>query len=532
MKAESIIGRFATSPSLLDERCPLGSLRLEMKPYLQPFERDLALRELRALLCPEDSVTEDRGYWIAHTNTPAEKLRARLTYWQRVGDHQLMPTLQKALELTQVGAAQLHQQNRLHRSRRLRYGPHNIHEYRGKFFPQLVRSLINISGLPEQSLVLDPMCGSGTAVFESAAAGHSAIGVDINPLSILISRAKALTLTFDPNRFHGVAHKHLSSIANSFVEPGTVWNSEDCAYLGSWFDAAALGEVASIISSINGIQEENYRELFRVCISNIIRSISWQRTADLRIRKELGEYVPGDAFKRFHNEVTTQADRLQPYLEVLNFKGKVGVDVRHGNAINLPTMFPTLHQSVDLLITSPPYANALPYIDTDRLSLIALGLLSRKDHKKIECDMIGSREITEAKRQKSWTDFLERRHELPQTIVSMIERLAAAYHTNETGFRRRNLPALLGKYYLAMRETMISTRKLMKPGAPAFFIVGNNSTTVNGNRTEIPTDRFLFDLGEKVGWRPKEQIPMELLVSRDIFRRNRGSAETILCFTA
>ena len=51
-------------------------------------------------------------------------------------------------------------------------------------------------------------------------------------------------------------------------------------------------------------------------------------------------------------------------------------------------------------------------------------------------------------------------------------------------------------------------------------------------KIEIPTDEFLFEIGSVVGWHPDEMIPMELLVSRDIFRDNRGSAETILCFRA
>lgn len=44
----------------------------------------------------------------------------------------------------------------------LRYGPHGAHEYRGKFFPQLVRALLNIAAVKRGDVVLDPMCGSGT----------------------------------------------------------------------------------------------------------------------------------------------------------------------------------------------------------------------------------------------------------------------------------------------------------------------------------------------------------------------------------
>jgi len=72
----------------------------------------------------------------------------------------------------------------------------------------------------------------------------------------------------------------------------------------------------------------------------------------------------------------------------------------------------------------------------------------------------------------------------------------------------------------------------MKPGAFGHYVVGNNSTEVDGEKIEIPTDHFLFGLGAAAGWTPVEQIPMELIASRDIFRENRGSSETILCFRA
>ena len=83
-----------------------------------------------------------------------------------------------------------------------------------------------------------------------------------------------------------------------------------------------------------------------------------------------------------------------------------------------------------------------------------------------------------------------------------------------------------------MLDAMRSARELMKPGAFGHYVVGNNSTEVDGTKIEIPTDHFLVALGAAAGWTPVETIPMELLVSRDIFRENRGTSETILCFRA
>ena len=105
-----------------------------------------------------------------------------------------------------------------------------------------------------------------------------------------------------------------------------------------------------------------------------------------------------------------------------------------------------------------------------------------------------------------------------------------ANHGGDVGFRRRNLPALLGKYFLDMLDAMSAQARLLRSGAPAFYVVGNNSTCLHGEKFCIETDRLLWELGERAGYRREELISMELLRSRDIFRVNHGSAESVLCF--
>ncbi len=531
MIARSIRERFAVPPPLLLSG-RTDSVTLEIKPYLQPFERELAMRELKALLNPGDEVGEEHGYWLARTDVSDETLRARLTYWQRVGRGSIEPTLQKALEFTQNGEVAASERSELHRARRLRYGPHDLHEYRGKFFPQLVRSLINISGIPEGSLVLDPMSGSGTTACEAIAAGMAAIGADLNPLSVLIASVKSSIPAINPKEFKKQAVDRVSKFRFDPTDPAKVWGEDDLRYLGMWFDQKSIADLASIVSEIGKIRSPVYRDFFRVCLSNIVRSVSWQKATDLRVRKEILPYDDGIAQERFLAEAQAQVDRIHPYLSVLKHNGPANVEIRRGNAVDVASIFPEYLEKVDLLVTSPPYATALPYLDTDRLSLIVMGLLSRKRHGEAERDMVGTREVSERERREAWVAYEVRKCELPREISAMIDQIGEKNHGEGVGFRRRNLPALLGKYFLSMLDAMSSARKLMKPGSFGYYVVGNNSTEVAGEKMEIPTDRFLFELGAAAGWTPVEQIPMELISSRDIFRENRGSSETILCFRA
>ena len=528
--AESIKKRFSEYPSLLlasDE----AAIKLELKPYLQPFEEILAHRELKAVMKKGERCEQSGAYWLLYSDRPEDDFRGTLTYWQRVGRSVLSPTVQKAVELTQNGA----DIKTLHRSRRLRYGPHDIHEYRGKFFPQLVRSLITIAETPENGVVLDPMAGSGTTPCEAIAFGRSALAADLNPLSVLISTVKASIPTQDVERFEGSLLSWSKKAHFDSVEPSRIWGAHDLDYLQKWFDEAAISDLARLRAAIEEAAAGFEQSFLRVCLSNIVRSVSWQKETDLRVRKEIRPYKAGAAIERFTENLQDQLERIHAYLSVLPKRPEAPeLVIREGNSVNVDSLFEEFRGRVDVVITSPPYATALPYLDTDRLSLVVLGLLSRKGHREREADMIGTREVTERERLLQWQRFEARKRELPDAVVTLIDHIASHYHaeSDDVGFRRRNLPALLGKYFLDMLDAMRSARALMRRGGKGYYVVGNNSTEIRGERVEIATDEFLFAIGEAAGWKQLEAIDMELLPSRDIFRDNRGSKETILCFKA
>ena len=73
------------------------------------------------------------------------------------------------------------------------YASHNIHRYSGKFIPQIARSAIQLLSEPHE-IVFDPYLGSGTTALEAMLLERTCIGVDINPLAILISKVKTTVL--------------------------------------------------------------------------------------------------------------------------------------------------------------------------------------------------------------------------------------------------------------------------------------------------------------------------------------------------
>ena len=142
--------------------------------------------------------------------------------------------------------------------------------------------------------------------------------------------------------------------------------------------------------------------------------------------------------------------------------------------------------------------------------------------------MIGNREVTPRERKEYRAFYEGNRSRLPPDTRAMLERIDRLNKAGPAGFRRRNLSALLSKYFFDMREVMQETFTLLRPGGTMFLVVGNNRTTAGGERVEIRTADHLGEMAHGLGFRTVDDMAMEMLVSRDIFRKNAVPSERII----
>lgn len=525
-------------------------LKCRMKPYIQPFERQLALAELAHLSEAEPRTANDGEpealEWIVQTEVPAHALASRLSYWEVVTDEQPLLTDQVLREATAsvtrngiaLGQIERAVGLKLHDSipnrRSLRYGPHGLHEYRGKFFPQLVKALINISDVPEGGVVADPMSGSGTTLVETTLAGCHGLGLDMNPLSVFMGQTKCAALAAHPQELidtYDVVERKLSAMnpARTKLRYLSSLHEADREYLSNWFSTKAFAELDCISQTIPRVSSPVIRALLTLSLSNIIRDASWQKAADLRVRKEVRPDDEIHPIKDFLDEFKRAVKAVVSCAYQLRDKKLGTFDLQEGDARALDKLWKPWHGKVDAVITSPPYATALPYLDTDRLSLIYLGFLTRQGQRRRDYQMIGNREITEKMRQEYWQLFGKKKSKLPHAVVKLIEKIDRLNTGTGAGFRRRNLPALLSKYFFDMKEVLSGIGKILKPGAWAYVVIGDNHTVAGGEKVEIKTAGLLSEIAESVGLHPGEHMPMDMLVSRDIFKKNAVASETILC---
>jgi DNA modification methylase len=424
---------------------------------------------------------------------------------------------------------------------------HGIHDYKGKFYPQLVKSLLNYLGAQEGDVILDPFMGSGTTILEGYIANMIGVGIDLNPLAHQISKGKMICLSLSPDAMIEESGGLLQRIkeASSKVIGETpqdgLWaeqlpittvsmqddelmdlcrevaplpySAEEFKYLFSWFSPLILLKLFLVLREIEQVANERPKTLFRVLLSDIIRDCSQQDPHDLRIRRRRIPLRNAPVFELFRERVLETSKQLVAFLSTRKTCGVRDMDweCHYGDSRNLsilPSRYLTRDNSVDLSVTSPPYATALPYLDTDRLSLAFLRLANLRERRRLEDEMIGNREIVPSVRRKLEQDFLDHydASPLPIEVKQCIRKVYESNAAADVGFRRKNMGALLYKYFDDMRRSMAEVQRVLKPGARFALIVGNNVTKAGDEQVEILTDRYLGLIGESLGMRLVEEL--------------------------
>lgn len=529
----------------------MTTVRCRIKGYIQPFERTLALQELSAVAAATPYPVSDGDdlstEFDVTTTKPVRVLVDSLAYWELVSTTSTATTTRQSLRESTVNVVRngidldalkqllpFRYAVPLPNRRCLRYGTHGIHEYRGKFFPQLVRSLINISGTRAGGVIADPMSGSGTTLVEAALFGCRGLGLDMNPLSTYLGNTKCELLSADAKKLTTAYLRVRESVLapESRGRPRLAYlqclPQADQLYLRSWFGEEVLVGLDDIATIIRAVVYAPARNLMWISLSNILRSVSWQKDDDLRVRKEVRLDIEIDPKREFLEELARSVRAVLAFL----YQEQPADVPRHsivaGDARCCSKRWAEQKGRVDAVITSPPYATALPYLDTDRLSLCFLGLLPRPEHRRQDQQMIGNREVTEGLR-RAYLARLEREGALlPDSVRKLVKRIERLNHGTGAGFRRKNLPALLSNYFFDMRDVLRGVFDVLKPGGHAFVIVGNNHTIAGGTRVEIQTAKLLAEIGEQLGFEVQPSLSMDMLVSRDIFRKNAMATEEIL----
>ncbi len=402
-----------------------------------------------------------------------------------------------------------------------RYSTHGIHEYKGKFNPQIVHCMINLFGINEDSNVLDPFNGSGTTILECAHLGIHAEGTDINPMACFISNAKIDALSIDVT----AAKECTDDFFESYKGPRDSKKDSDdlrIEYLKKWIPEETLN-ILEDVRAFADKQEKGLQSLILTLTSDLIRDYSYQEPFDLRIRRRKTPMPETPLLQVLRENIEKNLRKIE---EIQLCLGPIKTE---NKAINCDIKITNPFGSAlfDAALTSPPYVTALPYIDTQRISLVWLGLCGADEIRDLEASLIGSREML-YKEKLAWNENMANNEaKLPEELYSLVCEMRLSLSDSD-GFRKQAVPVLLYRYLSDMKSMFLNVSKMLKTGAPYALIVGHNKTTLGGKQFFLNTPELLAKLAQSCGWIIEEIIPLETYKRYGINSKNAIGEESMI----
>jgi DNA modification methylase len=519
------------SESLLVLRKPLEQINIKIfpPPYkLWPYEAEIRKAEISHLIGVR--AQEEQNNILAAKINPLQidKLR-QLTFSHSFGAPSIHeePTWQAILENGDALKTSARKDPK--------YVTHGIHAYKGKFYPQLARSLFNLAGLSTGQKILDPFCGSGTVPLEAYLNGLEGMGFDMNPLAVKIAKAKTEIVLVDPylrDRLLALFQQRVAGLKPS--SDFSIFPKDSMKEMESWFPTKVIRKLAALLHAIRETPDVRIKDFLEVLLSNIVRDVSQQDPKDLRIRRRDKPIEDAPVFDLFLSHLADQRERLSKFASRSNkapckFRDahiwqKDSRDLSSFNSVGI------VKETLDAVVTSPPYATALPYIDTDRLSILLLCGVPSAERSQIEESLTGSREIRNGHRREL-ESTIERAmfSDVPsltaRALIAKVHRL----NTNaEVGFRRKNMAALLLRYFSDMTKVFRNLDVSLKPGASAFFVIGDNVTTAGDKELVIKSAEVLTETAEDIGWVICERIPITVTTENRRHAKNSITENEII----
>lgn len=517
--------RRATDEQILILKKPSCDTKIELVPveYKQwPYEKEISKLERKALCGQDTDVFSQKGAFD-------ENALKKLTFYKAYRINGIeSETWQHLLE---------HGDDDDNSSRKdPKYLTHGIHPYKGKFYPQLVRPLLNILNVPVNGNVFDPFCGSGTVALEAILNGYNAYGCDVNPIAVEIATAKNTifkVLPYEFEKFISAFKQELKLFDNADYDE--IYDKDALDEIKSWFPDSVISKMGFILSRIEMVPDERIRCFLKVILSSIIREISQQEPSDLRIRRRKNPIDDAPVIEMYEENLDKQVTKINTYYSIVNNSPEsIGTaEIWRGNSTDISSVRKHIPEDgIDIVITSPPYATALPYIDTNRLNMLVLKGYNSSKRVPIEAEMTGTREI-----KKSLREYYEEkiRQEDYESITSKTGRaiISKIYQQNidaEVGFRKKNMAALIYMYFRDMSDVIAGLNAVVKKDGYICIVIGDTKTTTGQEKVIIRTTEVLRETGKNMGWELIYDIPISVTLEKYLHMNNSITENNILVF--
>jgi len=366
------------------------------------------------------------------------------------------------------------------------YGP----PYKAKFHPRMIRALLNFAEVTPEEKTGDFMLGSGTLAVESVLSGIDTKGSDINPLTKPVVKAKIEALSLKPDLlleqikdfFKNLPHD--MEVAESSISPYALKLYREKKHI--------VNQCIFLNRHIRKVVKVEYLNFFLCALAHVI-SAAFKKRNKLDVVYELENEL-----KRMW-KIIYSLDKIK-FLHLPLGKAEVEIgDIRKIGWIP--------KDSVDLIITSPPYSTAIDYVKNDLAQLLLLELIN--DPKELDENMMGTQ------RKTSDIETLSKDITLSRPLISgepnrfqKLPKEAQKYILDLKNEGNMKTALRCYKFLYDMWDSIFHMHKILRNKGKCILIIGNNNFTVGGKKVEFRNGDFLEEiaLNKEIGfskWRRK-----------------------------
>ncbi len=363
------------------------------------------------------------------------------------------------------------------------YITHGYHRYPAKFIPQIVARLAE-KYTNEGDLIVDPFGGCGTTLVESKVMGRPSLGVDINPVAVLITKAKITPI--EPKKIEK-AFISLKKKLDTYNE-NTKVKAPQHERIDYWFKPEEKRKLAFIFAEISKIKDQDIQDFFFCGFSNILKNCSiWLQKSNKPTRDQ--NKKPSDPIQTFYKQVKMMMRGNARFCELLKEKNHLAISsqVYCTDARTIPVK----NNSVSLIVTSPPYVTSYEYADLHQLTAL-------------------------------WLDYTKNLSDFRKRFIG------TSYHSKKdlvlnSGLAEKIRSELLEKdkktaeevstYFSEMNQVFVEMKRMLKKGGKTCIVIGNTSLKgVEILNAEVFAEQ-LQNLGLKIVDIIKREIPSKNLPS-------------------
>lgn len=361
---------------------------------------------------------------------------------------------------------------------------HGYHRYPAKFLPNVVKKIIEDHSPANCNVIADLFAGCGTTLVEAKVHGKRSIGTDINPVAQLITRVKTTPIIPETLR---LTYENLIARFDEFNEANYL-DIQKHERLDYWYMPQEKSKIAFLFDKVLELKaDDTTKEFFSVCISHILKNCSRWLQSSTKPQVDPNKNIP-DPFDEFKRHCQKMMKSNEEFYNELNKKGYLDVPcdilLRDARQTKLKS------ESVDMIITSPPYVTSYEYADIHQLTAYWMEYVSSMS--EFRKQFIGT--------SYSGNTSLEvRGSKQAQDIVHALAK------------KNKHIARDVAQYFNDMQEVAKEMARVLAPNGHACIVIGNTKIKEVQIKSSEVFYEFLRDAGLHKVAIIKRSIPHKLM---------------------